>query len=91
VKCELKFDLLIGFDHWFEDNMEWSAMVDLEKVDHAFDDLIQKMLIFLSLFKVLERLNRVITLSYKKMVVPLTSLILITLAFVHFVKYSVIM
>jgi hypothetical protein len=57
VKCELKFDLLIGFDHWFEDNMEWSAMVDLEKVDHALNDLIQKMLIFLSLFKVLERLN----------------------------------
>ncbi len=40
AKCGIKFDLLVGFNHWFEDDIEWFAMVNLEKVGHTFDDLI---------------------------------------------------
>jgi len=46
AKCGIKFDLLVGFNHWFEDDIEWFAMVNLEKVGHTFDDLILKMFTF---------------------------------------------
>ncbi len=60
--------------------MIWSdfAMVDLDKVGHAFDDLIQKMFT-----PIIKQLNRVITFSYEKIIMALTSSTLITLVFTH--------